>query len=185
MSATKIVTEERIVSCALEIVRGGGMEALNARSLAKKLGCSTRPVYISFGGMKGVKQAVSKRITEIFQSYLKAEADSGKYPEYKAYGMAYVKFASRESKLFSYMFMRNRPDQSDEVDVGDISRVLSALGGSTGLEGDAREKFHAEVWIFTHGIAAMQATGFLKLDEEAVSELLTDMFLGLKSRLNI
>lgn len=179
MSAVKTVTEERIIGCALDIVQSGGMEALNARSLAKKLGCSTRPIYISFGGMDALKKAVSERIIRIFQGYLAAEAARGEYPEYKAYGMAYIKFAREKSRFFDYMFMRRRKS-GDEIDAGDISGVLSALGDSTGLSGNERELFHVESWIFVHGIAAMQATGFLQLGENEISALLTDMFRGLK-----
>ena len=33
-----------------------------------------------------------------------------------------------------------------------------------------------------HGLAVMQATGYLRLEEETLSRLLTDAFQGVKSR---
>ena len=158
------------------------MSALNARTLAKELGCSTRPIYLSFGGMEEVKSAVVENITRIFQSYLLKEVQSGKYPPYKAYGMGYIKFAREEKELFSYLFMRNRSKEAAGVDGGDIEGVLNAVMQSTGLDRNSAETFHFESWIFVHGIAAMAATSYAEFDEDTVQTLLTDMFTGLKTR---
>jgi hypothetical protein len=38
------------------------------------------------------------------------------------------------------------------------------------------------MWAYVHGIATMFATGFLDLDRELVSKILTDAFLGLKKQ---
>ena len=38
------------------------------------------------------------------------------------------------------------------------------------------------MWAYVHGIAAMTATGFLKLDTELISEMMTDAYQGLKMR---
>lgn len=181
MSAKKQVTRQNIIDAAYELVRKSGMPALNARSLAKSLGCSTRPIYISFTSMEELKKEVVKLITLTYQTYLKNEVDRHIYPEYKAYGMGYIRFAREESQLFSYLFMRNRLNQK-EYDGGDITGVLSSLSSATGLGGDLAERFHLECWMFVHGIATMFATGYLNLDEQTVSTLISDMFLGLKER---
>ncbi|MGN0812908.1 MAG: TetR/AcrR family transcriptional regulator [Candidatus Coproplasma sp.] len=182
MSAKKQVTRQNIIDAAYALVRKSGMSALNARSLAKSLGCSTRPIYLSFSGMDELKGEVVKLITQTYQTYLKNEVDRHIYPEYKAYGMGYIRFAREEGQLFSYLFMRRRSSQDGELDGGDITAVLNSLNSATGLKGDLAERFHCECWVFVHGIATMFATGYLTLDEETVSTLITDMFLGLKAR---
>ena len=181
MSAKKQVTRQNIIDGAYALVKRGGMSALNARSLAKSLGCSTRPIYISFTSMEELKAEVVKLITQTYQTYLKNEVDRNIYPEYKAYGMGYIRFAKEQRHLFSYLFMRSRESQQ-EYDSGDMSGVLSSLSAATGLGGDLAERFHWECWTFVHGIASMFATGYLTLDEETVSTLISDMFLGLKLR---
>ena len=35
----------------------------------------------------------------------------GKYPPYKASGMAYIRFAKEEKELFKLLFMRDRSDR--------------------------------------------------------------------------
>lgn len=179
MAAVKKFSEEAIIGAALKLIREGGMDALNVRSLAGALGCSTRPVYITFGSMDEVKARAVERIKKVYQDYLKREAESGKYPSYKAYGMAYIRFAREEREFFKYLFMRDRTGESGEED---ISEVIAAVTKSTGLDEERAKLFHLESWIFVHGIAAMLATSYFVLDEELISLMLTDMFEGLKTR---
>ena len=42
------ITEEDIISAAVELVRENGLSFLNARSLAKKIGCSVHPIFRIF-----------------------------------------------------------------------------------------------------------------------------------------
>lgn len=185
MAAKKQITREKIIDGAYALVRRHGMSALNARTVASALGCSTRPIYLSFAGMDELKQAVAERITETYKSYLKNELDRHIYPDYKAYGMGYIRFAREEKQLFSYLFMRDRTGENGVIDGGDLNGVYGALSLATGLTGSEAERFHAECWVFVHGIATMLATSYLELDDATVSGLVTDMFTGLKARFNI
>ncbi|MDE6691205.1 MAG: TetR/AcrR family transcriptional regulator [Clostridia bacterium] len=179
MAAVKKFSEEAIIGAALKLIREGGMDALNVRSLAGALGCSTRPVYITFGSMDEVKARAVEQINKAYLGYLKREVESGRYPPYKAYGMAYIRFAREEREFFKYQFMRDRTGESGEED---ISEVIAAVMKSTGLDEERAKLFHLESWIFVHGIAAMLATSYFALDEELISMMLTDMFEGLKTR---
>lgn len=59
MPAVKKVPREEIVDAAVEVLREGGAAAINARSVAKKLGCSTQPIYLSFRSMDELKDAMT------------------------------------------------------------------------------------------------------------------------------
>ena len=48
MPAKKQVTKEMILNAALKLLQEQGYDAVNLRQLAKELGCSTQPVYLSF-----------------------------------------------------------------------------------------------------------------------------------------
>ena len=45
MGAPKRITRETILQSAFTLLCKEGYEALNARSLARKMGCSTQPIY--------------------------------------------------------------------------------------------------------------------------------------------
>ena len=180
MAAVKKFSEEAIVSAALKLIREGGMSSLNARSLAGSLGCSTRPMYLAFGSMNEVRARAVGQIKRVYGGYIKRETESGRYPPYKAYGMAYIRFAREEREFFKYLFMRDRTGEDGGED--DISEIIAAVVKSTGLDEERAKLFHLESWIFVHGIAAMLATSYFELDEELISKMLTDMFEGLKAR---
>ncbi len=184
MPAKRLITKTQMIQAAFNLARRRGMSAVNARSVSRELKCSTRPIYLAFKGMAELKQAVAEEIEKTFRGYLEREAASCKYPEYKAYGMAYIRFAREEKHLFGYMFMRNR-ESFEAADGGDYGYVLKALQNSTGLEGSLTERFHAECWVFVHGIATMLATSYLDLDDGAISDMVTDMYTGLKARYGV
>ena len=54
------VTGETVVNAAVEVVRECGAQALNARALAARLGCSTQPIFSNFASMEELRRAVDE-----------------------------------------------------------------------------------------------------------------------------
>ena len=65
MSAVRKVSKEQIIDAAVEVLRDDGFSAINARSVAKKLGCSTQPIYFSFKNMDELKAALTQCAIEL------------------------------------------------------------------------------------------------------------------------
>ena len=61
MPAVRKVSKEQIIDAAVDVLRDDGFSAINARSVAKKLGCSTQPIYFSFRNMEELKAALTER----------------------------------------------------------------------------------------------------------------------------
>ena len=176
------VTKKEIINAALEIVRQQGMDALNARTVAAFLNCSTQPVFSNFATMDDLKLAVVEKADAICGDYIQREIESGQYPPYKASGMAYIRFAKEEKELFRLLYMRSRTAETipEETDLG--NQMAQIVNRNTGLEENEAKLFHLEMWAFVHGIAAMMATDYLDLDWELVSRMLTDAYQGLRKR---
>ena len=176
------VTKEAIIKTALELVRINGSDALNARSIAAALGCSTQPVFSNFATMEELQEATVKAAYEQYLFFLKKEVENGKYPPYKAFGMAYIRFSKEEKELFKLLYMRDRTGETNSED-SEIARQMGAMiQKSTGLEGDSLSIFHLEMWAFVHGIATMLATGYLDLEWELISKMITDAYFGLRKQ---
>ncbi len=176
------VTKENIVNAAIDIIRSEGISALCARTVAAALGCSTQPVFSNFATMEELRFAVAEEATRLYDAYTVREMESGRFPPYKASGMAYIRFAKEERELFKLLFMCDRTE-NDIPDTSHSFRSMTTLvQGNTGLQEDAARLFHLEMWAYVHGIATMYATGFLDLDEELVSRMLTDAYLGLRKQ---
>ena len=174
------VTKEDVVLAAMEIVRREGGAAINARTIAAQLGCSTQPIFSNFATMEELKAAVIAQAETLCDQYLQTEMESGKYPVYKASGMAYIRFAKEESALFQLLFMRDRGGETEDGADNRFTRMVTVVQGNTGLDFTDAQVFHLEMWAYVHGIATMMATGFFLPDWELVSRMLSDAYLGMR-----
>ena len=66
------------------------------------------------------------------------------------------------------------------TETGDQMEAM--VRGNTGLDDSDAKLFHLEMWAYVHGIAAMFATGYLDLDWDLVSKMLTDAYQGLRKQ---
>lgn len=177
------IFKDTIIDAAVELVKNQGPEALNARSLATKLECSTQPIFSNFKTMEDVFSAVVDRTLEIYNSFVKEIVDRKKYiTPYKAQGMGYILFAMQQPNLFQLLFMRDRNKEEHPSEEKLFEDVLPLIMKTTGLNREKASLFHLEIWATVHGIAVMAATGYLNLDPELASTILTDTYQGLIQR---
>lgn len=175
------ITKQSITETALALVRESGESAINARSIALALGCSTQPIFSNFATMDELKKAVILASYECYVGFLEREAASGKYPQYKSFGMAYIRFAKEERELFKLLFMCDRKGE-DFIPTADFDESVRLIMKANGISKDKAELFHLECWTCVHGIATMLATSFLELDFELISRMITDVYTGIRDR---
>ena len=175
------VQKEEIIQAALEIVRKNGSENLNARTVAAALNCSTQPVFSNFATMEELQDAVVRAAYEHYLKFLKKNVESGKYPQYKAFGMGYICFAKEEKELFRLLFMCDREGKGRES-TPDWETSVQIIMAANGISRERAELMHMEMWVCVHGIATMLATSFLELKWELVEDILTDIYQGIRMR---
>lgn len=176
------ITKEEILQAGIEIVRREGETGLNARNLAAVLGCSTQPIFSNYATMEDLRRAVMAAAAALYSQYIEREISSGAYPAYKASGIAYIRFAKEEKNLFRLLYMRNRDNREETFETKMYGEMEVFVRDYTGLPQDRARLFHLEMWTFVHGLATMTATGYLQLDMELVSLMITDAYLGIKHR---
>ncbi|MEE1116494.1 MAG: WHG domain-containing protein [Clostridia bacterium] len=173
-------TREEIISSALQLVRESGISALTARGLASKLGSSAKPVFGLFKSMEEVRGEVLSTANSLYQSYLQHDMAEGKYPPYKASGMAYIRFAKEEKELFKLLFMRDRSGERIEDEREELRPIIEIIMKNLGISEDEAYILHLEMWLYVHGIATMVATSYLDWDMEFISRSVSDAYSGLK-----
>ena len=183
MPRKTVIFKKDIIKAAVELVRSDGYESLNARALAKALGCSTQPIFSNFSSMDDLMKSVLEATLDVYNDFVRREfeRESG-YPPYKTNGMAYIRFAIEEKNLFRLLFMRDRTNEHDPVEKSTFTDVLPLIMKATGLPEDQAAMFHLEMWTCVHGIAVMAATSYYKWDEELASRAMTDTYQGLIRR---
>ena len=176
------ITKEGIVEAAMRLVRENGVDALNARSLAAELSCSTQPIFSNFSSMEELRLALIDEAMRVYEVYSAGFTARDEYPIYKAAGLAYIGFAGEERELFKLLFMSPKQKTEPASLARSWEHSVSLAGDSTGYGAEDATLFHLEMWMFVHGIATMVATGSLVLDGEMVSRMLSDAYFGLKAR---
>ena len=174
-------TREEIIQAALDLTAEKGVGALTARGLAQRLGSSAKPIFGLFANMEEVQQEVVKAANLRYQEYLRQDMSAGRYPPYKASGMAYIRFAREQKELFKLLFMRDRTHE-EKAAGGELEALLGLIQKNMGLSRDDAYRFHLEMWIYVHGIATMIATAYLEWDMDFISAALTDAYQGLRLR---
>lgn len=175
-------TKDEITNAALNVTRKNGISGLTARALAAELGCSVKPIFGLFKNMEEVGQEVLSAADLLYQNYLREDMAKGKYPPYKASGMAYIRFAKEERELFKLLFMRDRSSEKIEENKEEIRPLTQLIQQNLGISEDEAYLFHLEMWLYVHGIATMIATSYLDWDDEFISKVITDAYMGLKYR---
>ena len=175
------ITKKEIIEGALELVRKSGVDSLNARSIAGRLDCSTQPIFSNFASMTELEETVSRASYERYLGFIENELKSGKYPPYKAFGMAYVRFAKEEKELFKMLFMCDRSGK-DLTPTEDFERSVEIIMQTNGISREEASLFHLEMWACVHGIGTMLATSFLEPEWELISNILSDVYQGLRLR---
>lgn len=84
--------------------------AINARSIAKKLECSTQPIYQSFQNMDDLKEAMTQQAIALHTQYVR---NNNSDTQYSCYGMGFVEFAKKEKYLFRWLYLDGKQPGQD------------------------------------------------------------------------
>ena len=98
------ITREMILERSFAMFCQEGMAAVNARSVAKALNCSTQPIFSYFSGMDDLKNALDQKAHDVFEQTVSEEAKD--CPALEGSSNAYVRFATEQPRLFAHMFLR-------------------------------------------------------------------------------
>lgn len=168
-------TKEEIINAALDMVREKGADSLTARDLGAKLNTSARPIFTAFENMEDLKNAVTDAGVKMFKEYSKNFTDYT--PAFKQMGMQIIYFATKEPKLFEFLFMHKNPEAVQGLKTVEDTCV-DVISKDYGLGIEQARMLFEQVWIFTFGLAALSAMKVYEYTEGQISDMLTREFTG-------
>ena len=176
MPKTSTITKYMIIDAAFEIVRKDDFSALSARNVAKKMGCSTQPIYWMYKNMEVLKQDVISRMTTFLNNHISSYKKTGK--PFLDIGLGYVNIAFSEPVLFKSIYVDNVKGIkfTDIIPNEIITRTINKEGNTSDIPDDKLKNIAEKSWIFAHGLASLVATGMLKYNEEKIEQLLCSFF---------
>ena len=172
---------KEVLEASLNLMRREGMDRLTARGLGAELGVSSRPIFTVFKNMEEVRQETVKAAKAVYNEYV--EHGLAEDNPFKSVGMQYIRFAREEPRLFGLLFMTESekilaPGEILPVIDDNSEKILASVQTSYGLTRDIAYNLYQNMWIFTHGIACLCATGVSRLTEDEAGARLTEMFTG-------
>ena len=163
------ITREMILERSFEMFCRDGMDAVNARSVAKALNCSTQPIFSYYAGMDDLKNALENKAKETFEAAISNLPQEG--DPIVNVCTAYVSFAAVQPCLFKYLFMRSKEGLAYVfMSQEQLAQLEEKEAAYTGLTLDKVEKALTHMCVYTHGYASMLAGGQMKSTLEHIAE---------------
>lgn len=174
------ISREMIVNAAFEIARVSGADQINARTVAKKLGCSTQPVMYYFATIRELKAAVYAKLDWYHTDYLmniSGEPKAGML----GIGQNYIRFAVEEPHLFRFLFQSSYAVEStliEMIDSPELLPVISAMQKSLQMSTEQTKKVFLIISLFAHGYASIIANNNLEYHEDLIAAHLEMAYRG-------
>ena len=174
------LTKENIVRFAVKLVNKNGWSALNARSLAKQIGISTKPLYRIYESMDEIKKDILTEINRQYDNFITSKIDSKN--ALLTLCIAYVEFANEYKNLFISLFLSDNLKWQKIEDVFDErwnqSTIINLVNKHAFSFNEAKELF-LNMWLYANGLATLIATNQIKLDEEAIMVRMVKVYKNL------
>lgn len=174
------ITKDMVIDAAFDIVRTEGAEQINARTVSKKLGCSTQPVMYHFAKIEDIKRAAYERADWFHTGYL-MNVDEQSEDFMLGIGLNYIRFAIEEPHLFRFLFQSGYAAENsllEMIDSEDLKPLLVAMQEASGMNEKQMKEVFLTIALFAHGYASIIANNSLEYDETVVSDHLERAYRG-------
>ena len=165
MPPTVRFTRDAVLHAACQLMRREGMEALNARAIAKELGGSTQPIFRLFTNMEDLHRELILYVARQFQAHAEADMAQSDSP-YIQLCTTYLLYGRDEPELFKLLFMRDRVSEGQYSDQTNSDLVFNIIKKETPLDDETAMRFFERTWLFIHGLAVCIATKYIPCQDE-------------------
>ena len=174
------ITAEMIIEAAFVIVRQQGAEALNARTIAQQLGCSTQPVLYQFATVEDVRRATYAYADDFHSQSIMDGLEESPMP-LLTLGQNYIRFAAQEQHLFRFLFQSAGLGSSNLLTLMEdpaLAPMLALIQQAMGITPEAAKRIFTQLFLVVHGYASLLANNPIPYNENEVANLLDGAFNG-------
>ncbi|MCX2455478.1 TetR/AcrR family transcriptional regulator [Lacticaseibacillus nasuensis] len=171
MARRKTITREMILDAAYGLVVEEGFTHFTARGIAKRMGCSTQPLYLEFQSMGDLKQAVMDEIKNALSVALSRRFTDDPIVDL---GLAYIYFALEHRPLYRAVFIEDHfgVDEMREFAITAALKRIADYSPAVPLSDDQRRNTITGLWIVATGIANLMAPGFITVTRAQMIDIL-------------
>ena len=180
------ITKEMILNTVLEITKETGFETVNARSIAGRLQCSTRPIFTCYENMEELKKEFLDFAYEYYNRYVIDFSRTEDVNPCLVLPLSYLAFAQEETNLFKLLFINdmdlNMTDAKDFYHEADNEKRAALFSETIGVELERAKVIFLDLFLYTHGIAVLAATNKLTLGERDVENMVANVLSAFLQR---
>lgn len=181
------ITKEMILNTTLELTREAGFEAVNARSIAGKLQCSTRPIFTCYENMDALKIEFLDFAFDFYDQYVDQyiinHRDSILQRPYLILPLSYIEFAKEETRLFQLLFINDMDLTMSEPkdfykEIGNEKKA-AAFSDMIGIDPERAKAIFFDLFLYAHGIAVLTAAQKISLSRNNTEAMVMNMLTAL------
>ncbi len=174
------ITKEMVINAAFEVARAEGAENVNARTVAKKLGCSTQPVMYHFATIEELKRAAYGKTGDYHTEYLMNVPETQE-DVMLGIGINYIRFAVEEPNLFRFLFQSGFAVENsllEMINSEELTPVISVMQEAMNMNIEQTKEIFVTLALFVHGYASIIANNSLEFDEKLITTHLKRVYTG-------
>ncbi len=180
MPPTAKITKEMIINAAFEVAEAEGAESINARTVSKRLDCSTQPVMYHFATIEELKKAAYEKTGEFHTEYLLniSKTEGNVMLEI---GLNYIRFAVEKPNLFRFLFQSGYAAENsvpEMISSQELVPILSVMQKAMKLNEKQTRDVFLTLAMFVHGYASLIANNSFRFDEELAAAHLKQVYKG-------
>lgn len=163
------ILRENVIKKAVVMVNKYGWESINARSLARELKISTKPLYRMFSGMDEIKKEVYEEIYKQYDEFITSRVDNKN--ALVTLCVAYVEFAKKYKNLFISLFLSDNLNWQSVDDVLDEKwnqgAIINLVNKQNYTFEEAKNLF-MHLWLYSNGLATLLATNHIEMHDKEI-----------------
>ena len=179
------ITKEKILAAAIDILIRDGYYAVNIKSIAKELKCSTQPIAWQYGNMDNMREALTQEAV-IYANQKMMPTSTNCIEAFWQIGYAYINLAFDTPNLFRFVYM----GESKNYCRGGFNSILTDKGNAVlidklyqylDISKEQADMLFQRMLVYTHGIVSLVVAGVLNCTKEQVYSIVKDFAADLFS----
>ena len=178
------ISKEVILEAALKMLIRDGYSSINIKTLSKEIGCSTQPLVWHFKNMEGLRKALSEYALNYANCKMRPSHESA-VAAFEQVGIAFIHIAANKPNLFRFLYLEGycgSPSDNFDALITDKNNaaLIKRISKDLDLSEEHAGRYLQNTIIYTHGIAALAATGIINASEKEIMQLVNraaDAFL--------
>ena len=177
------ITKEMILNTVLEITRETGFETVNARRIAGRLHCSTRPIFTCYENMEELKSEFLGFAYGCYEQFVAGYGGGREIDPCLILPLSYIEFARTETNLFKLLFISdmdlNMTEAADFYQELDNEKRARSFSEAIGIDLERAKTIFLDLFLSAHGIAVLTAARKLTLDRECAGKMVSNLLSAL------